>query len=194
MVNLILVILSITLTAATLYASMNYLPGINSTTDDAYRLTRYGFVALEKAFNAATGRASGTAPAPTAETDGGLATNFSSDYGYLPKVPKGFAWKYGFNGQDYYFCLYPTTTGASQAYWRGFNRAHRVLSDQQYFILAGGVAACNTQSPQGANLTSAPSSYPAMISMVYLLNWQPPAAGSTTPDPISTTPTPNPSS
>lgn len=174
MVNLLLVMLSISLTAATLYASMSYLPGMSSTTDDAYHQTRYGFVALEKAFNAATSRAEGYAPSPTNEFDGGLATNFSVDYGYLPRAPKGYAWKYGFNGQDYYFCLYPATAAASQAYWRGFNRARKVLSDQQYFILPGGVAACDTTVPQSASLVGAPSAYPAMISMVYLLRWEPP--------------------
>lgn len=174
MVNLLLVILSISLTAATLYASMSYLPSSSSTTDEGYHLTRYGFVALESAFNAATTRGDGYPPAPTAAQDGGLADNFAADYGYLPKAPRGYAWKYGFNGQDYYLCLYPATAGASQAYWNGFNRVRRVLSDQQYFILPGGVAACETPSPQSSNLTAPPSDYPAMISLVYLLRWEPP--------------------
>jgi hypothetical protein len=176
MFNLLLVLLSISLTAATLYASMNYLPGTTSLTGDTYNLTRYGFVALDKAFDAVTTRASGYPPAPTTEADGGLGTHFGLDYGFLPKAPKGYAWKYGFNGADYYFCMYPATAGASQALWKGFVRARNVFSDQQYFIVPGAAASCDTSSPQSSNITTAPGTYPATVSVIYLLRWVPPPA------------------
>lgn len=175
MVNLILVILSISLTAATLFASMNYLPGWTSSAADAHQLTRHGFVTLEKAFQASLSRTEGAAPAPTVDSDGGLATNFSADYGYLPNTPKGYSWKYGFNGTDYYLCLYPQAAGgASEALWRGMKRARSVLSDQQYFLLPGGVASCDTPSPASMNLVADPEDFPTSVSAVYLLRYTPP--------------------
>lgn len=180
MVNLILVLLSISLTAATLFASMNYMPGWASSAADAQHITRHGFVELEKAFQASLNRAEGQAPAPTVEPDGGLVSNFSADYSYLPKAPKGFAWKYGFNGSDYYFCMYPQqgSAGVSEALWRGMKRARKVLSDQQFFLVPGGVASCDSPSPAGVNLTTDPDSFPVTVSALYLLRYTPPVPDS----------------
>jgi hypothetical protein len=176
--NLILVVLSIALTAATLAASMNYLPGWTSVANDTNRLTNYGFVALDKAFQSATTRALGRAPAPTTAVDGGLAANFAADYGFRPKAPVGYSWKYGHNGADYYFCLYPLPgrAGASEGQWRGLNRSRNLLPDQQYFILPGGISACDSApppSPQSAAAKAAPSSYPAQVSAIYLVRYLP---------------------
>jgi hypothetical protein len=183
MVNLILVILSITLTAATLFASLNYLPAWTSTATDSYHLARYGFVALEKAFLTHVSTAGGAVPPPTADTDGGLASNFSANYGYLPKPLPGFAWKYGHNGSDSYFCLYPVSggSGASEGAWRGLNRARTVLSDQQYFLIPGGESACSSASPQTAAMTTPPSSFPVLLSAVYLVRYVPDAPPETPP-------------
>lgn len=178
MLNLILVVLSIVLTAATLYASMNYLPGWTSAANDTNRLTNHGFVSLDKAFQSATTRALGSAPAPTTGIDGGLAVHFGADYGFLPKAPVGYAWKYGYNGSDYYFCMYPLAgrAGASEGMWRGLNRSRNSLPDQQYFILPGGVSACDStppSSPQSAAAKAVPSSFPALVSAVYLVRYLP---------------------
>jgi len=175
MSNLILVLLSIALTGATLFASLNYMPGWTSAAADNYNLTRYGFVALEKSFSAATTRAEGQPPAPLAEIDGGLFSNFSADYGYLPKAPQGYAWKYGYNGSDYYFCLYPKAgvAGASEALWRGLKRARSILSNQQYFVIPGGEASCDTPAPHAAHLAEPPTNFPTMVSAVYLVRYTP---------------------
>lgn len=175
MVNLILVLISISLTAATLFASMNYMPGWATSASDAHHLTRHGFVSLEKAFETSLSRTEGAAPGPTVDPDGGLATNFSADYGYLPKAVKGYAWKYGFNGTDYYLCMYPqNAAGASEATWRGFKRTRKMLSDQQYFLVQGGVASCDSPSPASVNIVADPAEFPLSISAVYLLRYTPP--------------------
>jgi hypothetical protein len=179
MVNLILVILSISLTAATLFASLNYLPGWAGTARTTHDLTRYGFLTLEKAFAAQVAKDAGVPAARTDEADGGLFTNFSAYYGYLPQAPKGYAWKYGDNGTDYYFCLYPTAGNpiASEGLWRGLNRVRNLFSDEQYFIVPGGVSACGAPlpaTPQSAEAKAPPAAYPALISAVYLVFPTPP--------------------
>lgn len=178
MLNLILVVLSISLTAATLFASMNYLPSWNSSASDTNATVRAGFIALEKAYLAKVAADGGLVPPPVAVQDGGLATNFSGHYGYLPKAPPGYAWKYGNNGTSDYFCLYSANGSAiaHKGVWEGMNRARKMLSDEQYFIVPGGVAACDAATPatpQSEAVKAPPANYPALIAAVYLVKYVP---------------------
>jgi hypothetical protein len=175
MVNLILVILSISLTAATLFASLNYMPIWTKQATDSYSVVKTGLVTLDKAFNSRTTADNGVPPAPLAGDDGGLATNFAAYYSFLPKTPQGYAWRYGYNGAAYYFCMYPKAgnVGASEGLWRGLTRLRRVLPDDQYFITSGGIEACDLPTPptpQSPAVKAPPSAYPALLSVVYLVS------------------------
>lgn len=178
MLNLILVALSISLTAATLFASLNYLPSWNSSANDTYLVVKAGFTTLETAYFAKVKADGGASPAPTAEADGGLAALFSSYYGFLPKAPRGYSWKYGNNGSNDYFCLYSTsgTPVAHEGIWRGMNRVRSVLSDEQYFIVPGDVTVCGAPTPatpQSESTKAPPATYPALLASVYLVKYVP---------------------
>ena len=181
MAQLLIVILSIVLTAVTIFASLNYMPAWMNQANDTYAVVKAGFSTLETAYAAAAKANGGVAPAPnTGATDGGLSASFSAFYGYLPKAPRGYTWKYGRNNNVNadYFCLY-SPTGSAQAtegVWRGLNRVRNVFSDEQYFIVAGGVGACDAAlpaTPQSAAAKAPPGSYPALLSVVYLVKYLP---------------------
>lgn len=182
MAQLIIVILSIVLTAVTIFASLNYMPSWMNQANDTYAVVKTGLTTLETAYAAAAKANGGVAPAPnTGLPDGGLSTNFSPYYGYLPKAPRGYSWKYGRNTNvnTDYFCLYSSSPQAHEGIWRGMNRVRNVLSDGQYFILAGNEGACSAANgttlatPQSDAAKAPPGSYPAQLAVMYLVKYLP---------------------
>lgn len=172
MVNFILAIFSIMLTAATVISTMNYLPGGAKVTAEAYNVSKTGIVTLEKAFKKYMSVNGAVYPPQTLAADGGLSQYFASYYGYLPKATTGYAWKYGYNGANYYICMSPATgnSGATYPLWRGWTRTRNVLSDQQYFILSS-CGATPPATPQSAAAKAAPASFPAPLALVYTLRY-----------------------
>lgn len=145
MLQIVMVIMAIALSAGVLAVSINYMPFWRIASEDAYQLGRNGFTALEQAYKAYARDNAGAVPPATLEVDGGIIA-FKPYYSFLPKAPSGFAWKYGYSATQNlnYFCLYPTGAGGTEGVFRGLKRLHGVFSDEQYFIAAGGSAECGT--------------------------------------------------
>ena len=168
MTSIILTLMSIGLAAAVMLAAVNYIPGWKPSSDEAYLLAKDGLKSLDKAFQAGSKANGGVPPAPIlVDIDGGLNTLFSAYYGFLPKAPTGYNWKYGHNGLEYYICMYPSTTGAtSKGYGLGFKRLTNIFSDERYFVNTIGC---------GSNINADLSglTYPASVYITYYVKYVP---------------------
>lgn len=167
MVQLLMVIMAIGLSAAALTATISYLPTWTATAEKTYTLSKAGFVTLEAAFKGYSAANGGAAPVPSAAQDGGIGA-FQAYYSFLPKAPAGFAWKYGFNGTDYYFCVYPTGTGGAVGDFRGLDRLRQVFSEQQFFVNPDGITGCG-----GTVSIAEPVEFPAQFAGTYLVKYVP---------------------
>lgn len=173
MVELIMVMLAIVLTAGMLTAAANYLPTWQNTAEVTYQLSKKGFDTLEQSFQLKSKELAGE-PASLVQADGGLSTLFQPFYGYLPKAPEGMAWKYGeIPGvpSTKYVCLYavqPLSEGAV----RGLYRLAKLYSvgdaiDAKISFNAG-AGNCG-----GVNDGYVESNMPAYVSVTYKLKYIP---------------------
>jgi hypothetical protein len=153
MINLVLTILAIALTAGTLYASVNYLPIARPAFELTKGLTSGGFTSLETGWkNWKTDHAE----VPLAANPDTWAGQLTPAYLFYPRAPKNFTWSYGQQGSGYYFCL----SGPSNAIqYQAFTSLIQSFSPQQYFI--------STESC-GALVTSvAPANWPTNLYVTY---------------------------
>jgi hypothetical protein len=170
MSQLILVLLSIGLTSALLLATVNYMPSWQPAALDAQRQVVAGFDTLERAYRLKTRANGGVPAAPTGAEDGGLAAHFVNYYGFLPRPPGGYAWRYGYNATYNlnWFCLYPVGAGATRAVFEGMRRAATSFSAEQFYLHAGDVNACGTPAAQPE-----PASFPALVSVTFFVRYIP---------------------
>ncbi len=168
MLQLILTIAAIALTAAFLAASVNYIPWWYKTASDTEDVLRKSLPLVEQAYDVATRANNGTAPAVHDElADGGFEAAFRPVLKLTPVAPPGFRWKYGFNEANglNWVCLEDIdTSGGNEGTWRGVNRARAVYSDQQFVI--------STSCGSVTNV-ALPSSYPAPIAITMYLAYTP---------------------
>lgn len=170
MVQLILTILAISLTAATVVASLNYLPWWYRTANDTEQVLRTSLRQLERAYKA-DARNNGGAPAEvTADEDGGLEANFRAVLRLIPSAPTGFQWSYHQRPMDgsiweglHYFCL-STDGGASDGEWRGLKRLENLYSSEQYIV----ADSCGASAP-----SAVPESLPAPVSVTFYVTYIP---------------------
>lgn len=147
MLNLILTLISIALTAALAVASLVYLPIWPKQAETVHTLVKTGFPKLEQAFKARH-VAVGTPAPDTGQPDGGLGTYFGPYLDFVPKAPDGYYWVYGQRlvaPLDYFFCLAPIGSGtAREGDWRGFLRGRQLFPADQYVIHGSGLGGCGT--------------------------------------------------
>lgn len=145
--QLIIVLMSIVLTAIMVTATAIYTPASKTTTEITYALTRDGFGTLDKAYQLYTKANSGGVPVVSGAADGGISTNFSDFLPFLPKAPMGYQWTYGYNSSQgtNYFCLYSTNTAAANAaVLTAFTRLQSIFSAGQFVVHAGGASNCGS--------------------------------------------------
>jgi hypothetical protein len=176
MISLITTILAISLLAAMLLITVNYLPGWQSTSKQTSALVLNSFNDLRGAFASAwtadnvNSYKTGTYLDPPASGtgDGGLEANFGP-YMYTPGAPAGYTWAYGHssvNGLSY-FCMYPTGSGANFGVFEGIKSAIRSFggSSGQITLASGGSAACGSTSN-----SAPPASYPANYALTLFVH------------------------
>jgi hypothetical protein len=165
MIQLVIVIITIALTAALALASINYLPWWHKSAGDAEQVVRSSLVQLEQAYDATVRAANGTAPAVTGDADGGLMAQFGAVLKFQPAAPAGFTWTYGQHANDgtryaglNYFCLRPVVQaadqGAGEGVYKGLQRARSIYSPDQVVISA----ACDATADSGL-----PTAYPTPV-------------------------------
>ena len=154
MVSLIVILLSIGLLTAYLLATMNYLPGWQKSADSSQALAQDGLYKFEKAYLAVTKANGGLALPVYAQTDGGIANNFTAILGFLPKAPGDYMYVYGQHSNDgtryagmNYVCLAPMQ-GASrdEGAVRGLNRLRQAFPADQ-LIFSNGCGASSSMIP-----------------------------------------------
>lgn len=150
MINFVLTILSIALTAAVLYASVTYLAPGRPVITLTYNLATQGFPALGTAFSDFKSANGGVAPAVST-----WETQLTPTYTFLPAAPKGMSWSYGTDGTGYWFCL---SGSVSQPQYDGLAQAAQVFSVQQYFI--GSTCGITANA-------AAPATWPATLAATY---------------------------
>lgn len=156
MLNLILVLISIALTASVLYSTLSYLPALRPLTDRTYELSKSGFTSLESAY-VSYKAATTTDLAPST-----WMADLTPKYVFIPRTPEGMTWSYNIQSgvispavPGNYFCL---SGIISKAQWDGLNRLNKIFSSQQYFQ--------NTTCGSTTNI-SEPTSWPASVAMTY---------------------------
>lgn len=142
MVQLIISLLAIMLTAATVLAGINYVPWWAKTATITEEQVLRSMSLLEQGYDLVVRSADGAAPAVSGSADGGLMASFGSVLKFQPAAPVGFDWVYGKNtvtGSRYeglnYFCLKPKgTAGPGEGIGRGLMRAKAVYSADQVVV------------------------------------------------------------
>jgi hypothetical protein len=165
--SLIFTLLAIALSAAVVLTTVSYLPAWQPAAAQAQAIAQAGFDTLETAHYLAS-KATGLEPLPTAETDGGVVTNLSAYYSFLPPAPEGYAWKYGNDGVSGYnwLCLHGASAAGTKAVWEALSRLKTTYSTEQYFVHSGGAANCGT-----ASNAVAPTTYPAQFSATLFVRY-----------------------
>jgi hypothetical protein len=156
MVNFILTILAIALTAAVLYTMVSYVNPNQAIARGVGEQVYAGFTTLEQALNdhkTATG--DWLAPGLT------WASTLTPAYAFLPRPPKNMAWNYALGGAGRYLCLAPINGSAlvSEAQYKGFTRFAEKVSAQQGFVSTAGCGVVLNSQP--------PSSWPASVFVTY---------------------------
>lgn len=139
MLQLVITVIAIALTAAMLLISISYLPWWHRPAQDIEATTRTSLTRVEQAFDLLAHANQGVPPAPTADADGGFEAHFQPVMKLLPAVPGGFSWSYGQKGSGqglwtdmHYVCLSSNTV--NKAAWIGINRALAQFSTQQAIV------------------------------------------------------------
>jgi hypothetical protein len=157
--QLIIVIMSIVLTAAVAVASLNYLPSWQKSAAIAEKNVAESLTLLEQGYDVATRSQNGVQPAVTADPDGGFAAAMLPVLHFTPYAPTGYRWVYGQRAADgtqwaglNYFCLTPSadSPGASDGLTRGLTRLKQQFSPDQLFISAACGSSQNWQTVSGA--------------------------------------------
>lgn len=156
MLNLVMTILGIALTAGTLYASVNYLPIARPVFELTKGLTSNGFTSLEKGWqNWKVDHGDIPLQFDPVNPDA-WAAQLTPSYLFYPRAPKNFTWSYAQQGSGYYFCL---SGQASAVQYQAYANLFQSLSPQQYFISTDSCGAL-ANSPQ-------PSVWPASVYVTY---------------------------
>lgn len=170
MFQLILAVIAITLTAATVMASINYIPWWYQTATDNDVVLRSSLPVVERAYKALARSNGGVPPAPTAAPDGGFAAHFGPLLRLAPVAPRGFSWSYHQFPMDgsmwaglNYVCLTSAQPG-DLGEWMGFRKAMPVFSSDQLFLGSG----CGSTAS-----AALPSTYPASVAVTYFLTFVP---------------------
>lgn len=146
--QLIIVLMSIALTAVMITVTAVYTPASKTTTEINYALVKEGVRTMERAYQLYTKANNGATPAVVAQSgDGGLSSSFSDFLPFIPKAPSGYQWAYGYNATASlnYFCLYSENKEAARAATlTAFTRAQKVFSDAQYVLHKGGASNCGS--------------------------------------------------
>lgn len=168
MLQLILTIVAIALTAAFLAASVNYIPWWYKSAADTEEVIRKSLPLLEQAYDVATRADNGTVPAVRDDlADGGFQSIFQPILKLTPAAPGNFRWKYGLNEANglNWVCLENVESGgASEGAWRGVSRARSVYSEQQFVVSDSCGAVTNV---------ALPTSYPTSLAVTFYLAYTP---------------------
>lgn len=135
MVQLIITVFAILLTALLVLVSLNYLPTWFRAADAAESTTVASLRILEQAYDIATRANNGVSPAVLAgEADGGFRTNFEPVLKLLPAAVHSFDWKYGEANGLNYFCMESTGPSVNEGAAKGLLRAKTIFSSEQVFV------------------------------------------------------------
>lgn len=170
MVQLLISVMAIALTALTILASISYIPWWYKKAADTDQVLRISLRSLDSAYKTAARNNGGIPPATTGASDGGFDAAFRPVLGLIPKAPSTFSWSYHQRPEDgtvwaglHYVCLTATEDG-TEGEWRGFKRAAAVFSSEQYVVSAS----C------GDTTSSAlPGSYPSELALTFYLTYVP---------------------
>lgn len=170
MVQLIISVMAIALTALTVLASISYIPWWYKKASDTDQVLRTSLVAVEKAYKAAARNNAGIPPAATGTGDGGFEAAFRPVLGLLPNAPRDFSWSYHVHPMDgttweglNYVCL-TSSEDASEGAWMGFKRAGALFSSEQYVL---------SDSCGDTTNSALPSSYPAPLALTFYVTYVP---------------------
>lgn len=134
MINLIVSVLAIALTAICAMASINYMPWWQNSANSVESRMEGVFSDALSRFKEASAFY-GEEPTPSADADGGLNSLIISPFSKigLPVPKAGFTWSYGVNSNvnsPYYgvkfFCLTPPPSGLNYGEYVGMHRAFNV--------------------------------------------------------------------
>lgn len=172
MVQLIITIFAIALTAAIVVASVNYLPWWYRTANITEESLIKTMSVLEQTYDVAVRAADGVAPAVIeTDADRGLMANFGDLLKFTPLAPSGYTWTYGVHGDDGsryanlgYFCLKPVGEGASEGVARGIMRTRNAYSPEQ--VVVASTCGANSSDPT-------PSEYPAPLHVTMYVVYTP---------------------
>lgn len=165
MVQLIITLFAIALTAAVVAATIKYIPWWYKTAADTEIVVRDSARALDAAFSLKVIDDNGVVPTPIMAEDGGLSAYFSDYYQFTPAAPANFIWVYGKRiGDDApYFCLKAVNASvSSEGVARGMRRAMAVFSEEQVFLNTTCGASSNMPLPNS-------SEYPVDIALTVLV-------------------------
>jgi len=182
--QLILTVIALGLIAGLSVVTVRYLPAWAPVAQEVHELARDGARTLINAYNLRVEADEGIAPpVDVNRQDGGLDVYFRDYYTFLPRAPAGYAWTYGYTTESQllsdgyagnasgglnWFCLYPVAGGASEAIFRGLQRAQRHFAETQYYVSALGVTSCGRPIN-----TAAPSSFPAPVVVTVFVRYIP---------------------
>lgn len=170
MSQLILSVLAIVLTAATLVSTLNYLPWWQRGAADVNQVLRTSLPRIDAAYKEAARRNAGIPPAVTGEADGGFVSGFQDVLGILPAAPRDFSWSYHQHPNDgsawanlHYVCL-TSSTDSQRDSWAGARAARPVFSSQQYIVSAS--CGDTVSNPE-------PADYPAPLAITFFVTYVP---------------------
>lgn len=152
--QLILTLMAIALSAATLFTTVSYVNPSMAVSQDASAKVYSGVLDLETAWG--DYYTANSAYLPTANWRNVL----TPAYTFMPRTPTNTQWNYG-HSTGYYFCLSPVGNAAvvTQAQYTGLLLFMQKVSSQQAFI---GQTGC------GATVNGArPSTWPAKVYLTY---------------------------
>jgi hypothetical protein len=134
MVQLLITVFSIILTALLIMVGITYAPWWYRTADATEELTKSSLHVMEQAYDVAARLNNGVVPLVTAEADGGFVSNFQPILKILPAAVPQFQWKYGEAYGLNYFCMESVGPTVNEGVVRGILRAKGVFSDSQVFV------------------------------------------------------------
>lgn len=157
MLNLIIVVMSIALTASLIAVSVSYTPTWVVDYQRNLPIVTKGFCKLEgSVLDYLEYAGETTAPAPLADADGGLNALFGAHYKFLPQVVDQGQWAYGegtVNSQTYgYICL--AGASISEGTYVALKRLQGTLPQGQFVL--GNACGATTDVAE-------PTTFPATI-------------------------------
>jgi hypothetical protein len=146
--------MAIALTAATVVASLNYIPWWYKPAAAAELVLRKSLPLVGAAYKELARSNGGLPPTVTGAADGGFSAAFLPLLNLPPAAPRGYGWSYHRHPVDSsdwsglnYLCLSSAADGNISS-WKGFRRVHSVYSTAQVVLGSACGATANVAEPE----------------------------------------------